>query len=128
VHGRMLVKDHRDTQSRGFAWLLGSFGNFGPCAIHARNQGRSRNQSCQIIGKYASGDAWDAGLVKVFWSDDEGYIAVVPDLPGCSAFGTTPEATVHEIGDAIEAWIAACRASGDPVPEPATKARQAPHA
>jgi hypothetical protein len=30
VHGRMLMKDRRDTQSRGFAWLLGSFGNFGP--------------------------------------------------------------------------------------------------
>jgi hypothetical protein len=27
-------------------------------------------------------------LVEVFWSDDDqGYIAVVPDLPGCSAFG-----------------------------------------
>jgi hypothetical protein len=40
-------------------------------------------------------------LVEVFWSDDdEGYIALVPDLPGCSAFGTTPEAAVHEIGDA----------------------------
>ena len=65
-------------------------------------------------------------LVEVFWSDDdEGYIAVVPDLPGCSAFGTTPEAAVHEIGDAIEAWIAACRAGGDPVPEPTTKARRA---
>jgi hypothetical protein len=25
----MLVKGHHDTQSRGFAWLLGSFGNFG---------------------------------------------------------------------------------------------------
>jgi antitoxin HicB len=50
-------------------------------------------------------------LIEVFWSDDdEGYIAVVSDLPGCSAFGETPEAAVHEIGDAIEAWIAACRA------------------
>lgn len=64
-------------------------------------------------------------LVEVFWShDDEGYIAVVPDLPGCSVFGDTPEAAVHEIGDATLAWIVACRASGDPVPEP-TKARQA---
>jgi antitoxin HicB len=52
-------------------------------------------------------------LVEVFWSDDDdGYIAVVPDLPGCSAFGTTPEAAVHEIGDSTLAWIAACRASG----------------
>ncbi len=66
-------------------------------------------------------------LVEVFWSDDdEGYIAVVPDLPGCSAFGTTPEAAVHEIGDAIEAWIAAYLASGDPVPETTTKARRWP--
>jgi hypothetical protein len=30
VHDKMLIKDHRDIQSRGFAWLLGSFGNFGP--------------------------------------------------------------------------------------------------
>ena len=65
-------------------------------------------------------------LVEVFWSDDdEGYISVVPDLAGCSAFGTTAEAAVHEIGDATLAWIAACRASGDPVPEPTTKARRA---
>jgi predicted RNase H-like HicB family nuclease len=65
-------------------------------------------------------------LVEVFWSEEDGgYIAVVPDLPGCSAFGATPEAAVHEIGDAIEAWIAACRASGDLVPEPTAKARHA---
>jgi predicted RNase H-like HicB family nuclease len=62
-------------------------------------------------------------LVEVFWSDDdEGYIALVPDLPGCSAFGATPEAAVHEIGDATLAWIAACRASGDPIPEPTATA------
>lgn len=65
-------------------------------------------------------------LVELFWSEEDGgYIAVVPDLPGGSAFGATPEAAVHEIGAAIEAWIAACRSSGDPVPEPATKARHA---
>jgi predicted RNase H-like HicB family nuclease len=27
-------------------------------------------------------------LVEVFWSEeDQGYIAIVPDLPGCSAWG-----------------------------------------
>jgi hypothetical protein len=46
---------------------------------------------------------------------------VVPELPDCSAFGATPEAAVHEIGDATLAWIAACRASGDPVPRRATR-------
>jgi predicted RNase H-like HicB family nuclease len=49
-------------------------------------------------------------LVEVFRSDaDEGYIAVVPDLPGCSAFGNTPEEAVREIGDTTEAWVAAPR-------------------
>jgi len=52
-------------------------------------------------------------------------VASCRDLPGCSAFGATPEAAVHEIGDATLAWIAACRASGEPIPEPTTKARQA---
>jgi predicted RNase H-like HicB family nuclease len=57
--------------------------------------------------------------IEIFWSDnDNGYIAVVPDLPGCNAFGETPEEAAHEIQDAIEAWIAACIASGESVPEP----------
>ena len=65
-------------------------------------------------------------LVEVFWSEeDDAYVAVVPDLPGCSAVGATPEQAIHEIGDAIEAWIEACRSSGDPVPPPRTKARAA---
>ena len=63
-------------------------------------------------------------LVEVFWSEeDDGCVAVVPDLPGCSAVGETPEQAIHEIGEAIEAWIEACQKSGDPVPPPATKAR-----
>jgi antitoxin HicB len=65
-------------------------------------------------------------LVELLWSDeDEGYVALVPDLPGCSAVGATAEQAAHEIALAIEAWIAACRAAGEPVPEPTTKARHA---
>jgi predicted RNase H-like HicB family nuclease len=49
-------------------------------------------------------------LVELFWSDeDEGYVAVVPDLPGWSAVGDTPEEAAREVVDAIEAWIATCR-------------------
>jgi len=30
--------------------------------------------------------------IEIFYSEeDEGYIAVVPELPGCSAFGETEE-------------------------------------
>ncbi|MDN5870684.1 MAG: type II toxin-antitoxin system HicB family antitoxin [Nitrococcus sp.] len=58
-------------------------------------------------------------LVEVFWSrEDNAFVAVVPDLPGCSAVGDNAEEAVREIGDAVSAWIAACRASGDSVPAP----------
>ena len=65
-------------------------------------------------------------LIELFWSEeDEAWVAVVPDLPGCSAVGATPETAAIEVQDAIEAWIAACRSAGDPVPDPSSKARQA---
>ena len=53
--------------------------------------------------------------IEVFWSDeDEGYIATLPDLPGCSAWGTT-EAQAH---DASAAWIMAAKAAGRAIPDP----------
>ncbi|WPL18049.1 hypothetical protein Thiowin_03100 [Thiorhodovibrio winogradskyi] len=65
-------------------------------------------------------------LVEIFWSDeDQGYIATVPDLPGCSAWGGTHTEAAREIEHAIEAWIAACRQSGEPIPTATAQARQA---
>ena len=46
--------------------------------------------------------------VEIRYSDeDEGYIATVSALPGCSAFGLTRIEAAEEIEDAIEAWIGA---------------------
>ncbi len=57
--------------------------------------------------------------INVFYSDeDEGYIADIPDLQFCSAFGATPEQAVHEVEQAKAAWLEAARAEGKPVPEP----------
>jgi predicted RNase H-like HicB family nuclease len=50
--------------------------------------------------------------------EDGGYIADIPDLPGCSAFGDTPEGAVAEVMQAKSAWIDAARAAGKAVPEP----------
>lgn len=63
-------------------------------------------------------------LVEIFWSnEDEGYIALIPDLPGCSAWGATEMDALHEIKDAMVAWIEACQKSGEPVPLPFTQPR-----
>jgi predicted RNase H-like HicB family nuclease len=62
---------------------------------------------------------------QVFWSDDdEGFIAVAPDLPGSSAFGESEADALAELDQAIEAWIEAARAAGNPVPRPSEPARQ----
>jgi predicted RNase H-like HicB family nuclease len=57
--------------------------------------------------------------INVFYSeDDEGYIADIPDLEACSAFGTSPEAALAEVEQAKEAWLASAREAGQSVPEP----------
>ncbi|NQS89082.1 type II toxin-antitoxin system HicB family antitoxin [Patescibacteria group bacterium] len=41
--------------------------------------------------------------IVIFYSEeDEGYITVVPELPGCSAFGETEEEALREIKVAID--------------------------
>ena len=57
--------------------------------------------------------------INLFWSDeDAAWIADVPDLRYCSAHGETPEAALHEIQIAMEAWLESQRDEGRPAPEP----------
>jgi predicted RNase H-like HicB family nuclease len=54
----------------------------------------------------------------VFYSEeDEGYIADIPDLRHCSAFGNTPEEALREVLKAKEAWLETARVKGKPIPE-----------
>lgn len=58
---------------------------------------------------------------RIAYSDeDQGFIATVPELPGCSAFGETAAEALTEIVSAIEAWISAAEAAGNPIPPPAS--------
>jgi predicted RNase H-like HicB family nuclease len=50
--------------------------------------------------------------------DGGGFVAIVPDLPGCMSDGETPEEAVASVRDAILAWIEAARDMGHAVPEP----------
>jgi antitoxin HicB len=47
-----------------------------------------------------------------------GYLAVVPDLPGCMADGATVEEAIAELHDAIAAWKERAQAMGREIPEP----------
>jgi len=57
--------------------------------------------------------------INVFYSEeDEGYIADIPDLEHCSAFGSTPEEALKEVLKAKKAWLEAARAAKKPIPVP----------
>ena len=60
--------------------------------------------------------------INIFYSeDDEGYIADIPDLKFCSAFGNTPEEALEQVQIAKTSWIEAARAEGRPIPPPRYK-------
>ena len=51
--------------------------------------------------------------INIFYSEeDEGYIADIPDLDSCSAFGETPEQALAEVKIAKDAWLEAARRAG----------------
>jgi predicted RNase H-like HicB family nuclease len=57
--------------------------------------------------------------INIFYSDEDGgYVADIPDLESCSAFGQTPEEALAEVEKAKGAWLAAAREQGREVPEP----------
>lgn len=57
--------------------------------------------------------------INIFYStDDEGYIADIPDFEMCSAFGRTPEEALHEVLIAKRAMLEIMQQKGLPIPEP----------
>jgi len=57
--------------------------------------------------------------INVFYSEeDECYLADIPDLRFCSAFGPTPQKALHEVIRAKKAWLQAAVKTGKPIPKP----------
>ena len=57
--------------------------------------------------------------VNLFYSEEDGgYIADIPDLKYCSAFGETQEEALQEVLKAKKAWLEAALENGKPIPEP----------
>jgi predicted RNase H-like HicB family nuclease len=56
---------------------------------------------------------------NIFSSDaDKGYIADIPDLEACSAFGKTPTDALKQAQLAKKLSLEAARAAGKPMPKP----------
>lgn len=57
--------------------------------------------------------------INIFYSEEDGgYIADIPDLEHCSAFGNTPDEALAEVEVAKRAWIEAARAEGKSISQP----------
>ena len=57
--------------------------------------------------------------VIIYWSsEDDAFVAEVPELPGCMAHGQSYESALAEAQEAIGLWIDTAQEFGDPVPEP----------
>ena len=57
--------------------------------------------------------------INILYSEEDGgYIADIPDLKACSAFGATPEEALKEVEAAKAAWLDAARQTGKPIPKP----------
>jgi predicted RNase H-like HicB family nuclease len=74
---------------------------------------RDINYWSKKIYKYAT---------EIFYSEeDEGYIAVVPELPGCSASGEAEEVGLKEVMTAMELWLETAEQERREIPKPAGK-------
>lgn len=55
--------------------------------------------------------------INIFYSEeDDGYIADIPDLEMCSAFGETPAEALYQVEIAKQAWLEAAAESGKQIP------------
>lgn len=57
--------------------------------------------------------------VIIFWSnEDQAFVAEVPELAGCMAYGNSHEEALANAKMAMGLWIDAAKEFGDPIPEP----------
>ncbi len=57
--------------------------------------------------------------VILFWSsEDDAFVAEVPELSGCFAHGASHEEALAHAKEAMRLWIETAEEFGDPIPEP----------
>jgi predicted RNase H-like HicB family nuclease len=57
--------------------------------------------------------------IILYWSDeDQSFIAVVPELAGCAADGSTRQEALANVEVVIDEWIETAKELGRAIPEP----------
>ena len=57
--------------------------------------------------------------INILYSDEDGgYIADIPDLKFCSAFGKTPDEALRNVLKAKKAWLESAEKNKKIIPEP----------
>jgi predicted RNase H-like HicB family nuclease len=57
--------------------------------------------------------------IIIYWSEEDlGYIAEVPELPGCAADGPTYRQALINVEAVIQEWIDTAKELNRPIPEP----------
>ncbi len=57
--------------------------------------------------------------IILYWStEDDAFIAEVPELPGCAADGSSRIEALENVETVIQEWIETARELGRPIPEP----------
>jgi predicted RNase H-like HicB family nuclease len=66
---------------------------------------------------HSTGATPGAYHINLFYSDeDKCWVADIPDLRFCSAFGDSPPEALGEVLIAQELYLESCREHGDPIP------------
>ena len=57
--------------------------------------------------------------IILHWSnEDQAFLAVVPELPGCAADGATYQEALANAEVVMQEWIETAQGLGRPIPEP----------
>lgn len=60
----------------------------------------------------------DYEIVIFYSEEDQGYVAEIPELQYCSAFGSTPQEALAEVMKAKVLWLEEAKAQGRSIPSP----------
>ena len=62
--------------------------------------------------------AYKVVIERLSEEDGEGFLATVPELPGCMSDGATRTEALANVEDAIATWLHCARKMGQAIPEP----------